>query len=286
MYHIYRYYGSPTSILSDRGTQFVNKFWKELSTILGITLVHSSTDHPQTDGQTEIYNQYLQRRLRPYVSYYQDDWSRFLPFMDYAQLTLPHDSLGQMTPFEVLYGYPPRVEWDWKEHNSDPLDKINIQEAREFATRAHGAWEFARNQIQHAQDRMAQQHNKHRREPDFKVGDMVWLDSRYYKTQRPSRKLDFPITGKYEIVEKIGQSYRLALPATMRIFDVFPPEKLRLAPEDPLPGQINPPPYPVNITGEEEWEVEEVLASKLRYKNVFYQVSWLDHPLDTTCLSL
>ncbi|ESZ90499.1 hypothetical protein SBOR_9116 [Sclerotinia borealis F-4128] len=103
--------------------------------------------------------------------------------------------------------------------------------------------------------------------------DIVWLDSRYYKTQQPSRKLDFPITGKYEIVEKIGQSYQLALPATMHIFDMFPPEKLRLAPEDPLPEQINPPPYPVNITGEEEWEVEEVLASKLRYKNVFYQVS-------------
>jgi hypothetical protein len=68
----------------------------------------STTDHLQTDGQIEIYNRYLQKRLRPFVSYYQDNWSEYLPIMDYTQLILPYSSLGDLPPFKVLYGYAPR----------------------------------------------------------------------------------------------------------------------------------------------------------------------------------
>jgi len=38
---------------------------------------------------------------------------------------------------------------------------------------------------------MEQQANKYRREPDFTVGDMVWVMIKNWKTERPSRKLDY-----------------------------------------------------------------------------------------------
>jgi hypothetical protein len=66
-----------------------------------------STDfHPQIDKQTEVINQYLDQKLRPFVNYYQDNQLELLPIMDYAQLTLPHDNIG-MLPFELLNAYPP-----------------------------------------------------------------------------------------------------------------------------------------------------------------------------------
>ena len=68
--HIYRYYGPPMSAVSDRGPQFISKFWAEFCRILGIKLKLSTAFHPQTDGQTEIMNQYIDQRLRPYVDYY------------------------------------------------------------------------------------------------------------------------------------------------------------------------------------------------------------------------
>jgi transposase InsO family protein len=111
--HVYCYYGAPESIVSDRGPQFVSRFWKEFCRILGTKVSISTAGHPQTDGQTEIMNQYLDQRLRPFVNYYQDNWSELLPMMDYAQLTLPHSSLGMMSPFELLNGYPPRASFDW-----------------------------------------------------------------------------------------------------------------------------------------------------------------------------
>src|SRR3979411_193162 len=110
--HVYRTRGAPESIVTDRGPQFISPFWEEVWRILGIKLKLSTAFHPQTDGQTEIMNQYLTQRLRPFVNYYQDNWSDLLPMMDYAQLTLPHSSIG-MSPFELLYGRLPRTSFDW-----------------------------------------------------------------------------------------------------------------------------------------------------------------------------
>jgi transposase InsO family protein len=100
--------GYPDSIVSDRGPQFVSSFWAKVCRILGIKIKLSTAFHPQTDGQTEIMNQYIDQRLRPFVNHYQDNWSALIPMMDYAQLTLYHKSI-RMSPFELLKGFKPRT---------------------------------------------------------------------------------------------------------------------------------------------------------------------------------
>ena len=56
-------HGIPKTIVSDRGPQFVSKFWRELHKSLGTKLLHSSAYHPQTSGQTERVNQILATSL-------------------------------------------------------------------------------------------------------------------------------------------------------------------------------------------------------------------------------
>lgn len=68
--YVFRYYGFPFSIVSNKRPQFISAFWRELCRILGIKLKLSTGYYPQTDGQTENYNQVLQARLRPFISYY------------------------------------------------------------------------------------------------------------------------------------------------------------------------------------------------------------------------
>jgi hypothetical protein len=46
-------HGVPKTIIFDRGSQFVARFWEQLHASLGTHLIHSSAYHPQTDGQTE-----------------------------------------------------------------------------------------------------------------------------------------------------------------------------------------------------------------------------------------
>ncbi|WVZ81746.1 hypothetical protein U9M48_029088 [Paspalum notatum var. saurae] len=49
-------HGVPKTIVSDRGPQFIARFWEQLHTALGTTLIHSSAYHPQTSGQVERVN--------------------------------------------------------------------------------------------------------------------------------------------------------------------------------------------------------------------------------------
>jgi hypothetical protein len=46
-------HGVPETIISDRGSQFVARFWEQLYASLGTHLIHSLTYHLQTGGQTE-----------------------------------------------------------------------------------------------------------------------------------------------------------------------------------------------------------------------------------------
>ena len=99
-----------------------------------------------------------------------------LPAIDNAQLTLPHETIG-MSPYELSHGVPPRKSFDWKEP-ADPKtarEKLSVQEAQKFVQSLQRAYDFVYNNMERAQETNQHQANKKRREPDFDVGDRVWL---------------------------------------------------------------------------------------------------------------
>ena len=121
-----------------------------------------------------------------------------------------------------------------------------------------------------AQERYTVQANKHRREPDFGVGDRVWVSAKHWKTDRPSKKLANQNEGPFEILEQIGHSFKLKLPDSVRVHPIFHAEFLRKAPEDPLPGQSNPDTPPLEVDGNAEYEVDFIRAVKLLRKRLWY----------------
>ena len=163
---VYRFGHTPESIVSDRGPQFISSFWQEFCRIIGVKIKLSTAYHKETDGQTEIMNRYIDQRLRPFVTFYQDNWSELIPLIDRAQMTLPHSSIG-MAPYHLKFGIEPRNSWDWSQPKaSTPLEKLNYQDALTLATRMYKAWEVAKANIKKAQERMIKSTGAHRRPID------------------------------------------------------------------------------------------------------------------------
>jgi hypothetical protein len=92
---------------------------------------------------------------------------------------------------------------------------------------------------------MQKQANKHRREPDFGPGDKVWITTKNWKTDRLSCKLDHQMASLYKVLEKVGHTFRIKLPESVKVRLVFSADKLHKAVSDLLPGQKNDPPPPV-----------------------------------------
>jgi hypothetical protein len=91
------------TIISDRGSLFVARFWEQLHASLGTHLIHSSAYHPQMDGQTEHVNQILEDMLRPCVLEHPGSWDQNLPLAEFSYNNSYQES-QKMAPFEVLYG--------------------------------------------------------------------------------------------------------------------------------------------------------------------------------------
>ena len=106
--HVFPHYSTPRKVITDRDTCFASHFPKELCRILDIKQNISSAYHPQTDGQSERTNQWLEQYLRIFVDHCQTTWHQWLPLAQYVHNAWPNSTTTK-TPFELIMGHTPRA---------------------------------------------------------------------------------------------------------------------------------------------------------------------------------
>lgn len=101
---IEKLHGNPKIIVRNRDPIFTRNLWTKLFSCLGTQLAHSSSYHPQFDGQTEIVNKCLEGYLHCFVSAKQTQWVKWFPMVEWWYKNSFHTTT-KMTPFMALYGY-------------------------------------------------------------------------------------------------------------------------------------------------------------------------------------
>ena len=113
----------------------------------------------------------------------------------------------------------------------------------------------------------------------FKKGQKVWLDSKnlkmlYHKKMAPKRE------GPFVIMEVLGPiTYRLKLPNSWKIHDVFHATLLRPYRENEVYGQNFTEPPAELLDGEEVYKVETILNHRRRGRGYQYFIKWKGHPI-------
>jgi hypothetical protein len=122
---------------------------------------------------------------------------------------------------------------------------------------------------------------KHKDMPKFQLGDLVWLEGRNLRTVQPTAKLAPKRHGLFKVTQVMSAvNYCLELPTQWSIHPVFHIDLLTPYHETPIHGANYQRPPPDLVEGEEEYEVETVLASRRfgRGKKLQYLVKWKGYP--------
>jgi len=265
MWEIVRLHGLPHDIITDRGTLFTSDVWKETTGKLGIERRLSTALHWQTDGQTERTNAILEQYLRAYVNYPPDNWCVYLLLAEFAYNNGYQETIKNIH-FFANYGINPEYEmigYLIQGKQTKPEEMTQLQGS-------------SRKEIVAAQLRQKEYYDLHRKpDPNLQSGDRVWLLPRNIKTTRQSKMLDYKKIRTFKILAKIGTSaYKLALPPSMAIHNTFHISLLEPYPDNQFPSQIKKPSAPSQMEGEDEYERDEIIDSRLPCNKLQYRAKW------------
>ena len=196
---VYKRFGMPTSIVSDRDPRFTSHFWKSFMTLLGTDLNMSTAYHPQTDGQTERANRTFEDMLRGFVGPRQNDWCEYLELAEFAYNNSTQASTLH-TPFFLNHGRHPLtpISAVVPSHSFAPA-------VTEYVTDSQAVLRSVKSNIASTLQRMKIQADRKRRDHPFKVVDLVLLAVR--QNQLPpgfSSKLSAKFSGPFAILAAVG----------------------------------------------------------------------------------
>ena len=257
-------------MISDRGPQFAAGLMKELNKILGIETKLSTAYHPETDRQTERTNQELEQYLRMYINHRQNNWAEWLATAEFAFNNKVY-IVTKTSLFQVNYERELRMGFDIRKKGKN-------EKAEEFVREIKKRHEEARVALVKSQEKIKRQADRSRKEAEgYKVGDKILISTKDFSKElmkRAMKKLMEKFIGPY-VVRKImsENAVELELLVSLRVHPVVNVRRL-VKYQEQVEGQKKILPPPVEVEGEKEYKVEEILDRQERRGKTRYLVKW------------
>ncbi len=238
LWNVYRLHDLLSSIVSNRDFQFISTMWKSLCKRLRITASLFTVYHSKIDDQTKWVNQDVERELRIYCNYMQNDWVKWISMMKFSD-NFNIFLIISMTSFYFNKEFHSRMSFD-----SDTTDykttceRLEARKADDIVIWMKELLSFDRQQLKKTKLIIEVQINKHRRNVIYEVDDWVWLSFRNVKTTRLCKDLKDKQLESYQIIVKAKIFYHLCLSVSMKhLHSMFSSKLLQLYSEDSLSEQ-------------------------------------------------
>jgi len=221
-------FGFPKAIVTDQGKEFTNKLLKAILDASNVRHYTTAPYHPQSNGQTEVFNRTMDRYLR--ATLHQDkldthQWEGLVAHLAFVYNTSLHRAIKQ-TPFNVLFGYDPRVPGFEEDAESltRTLNKLSMEEIKSPQKR----WDQAKQANEKHRETLTERHNKATSFPLFKTGDKVQILKDQYPAHTINPKLQPQwINGVIAHLGRTEHNYFVRL-GTSRKITLVHASKLRL----------------------------------------------------------
>jgi hypothetical protein len=199
MDHVYRWFGLPTKVISDRDPRFTSHFGKSLAQQLKINQNLSSAFHPQTDGISERKNQWVEQYLQLVTATSPEDWTHWLAIATAVHNNRRNETTG-LSPNQILLGYELMLQPEEETPSNNEAVEARIQNMREKRAQAIDAI----NQTVQSKQVITSQ---------YKQGEQVWLEATHLKIRHQKMKLKPKWYGPFKIIREISPvAYQLRLP--------------------------------------------------------------------------
>lgn len=283
--NIFRHYGLPRKIVSDRDGRFVSKFWQELHRLCGTRLLMSTAFHPQTDGATERTNRTAIDTITCLMQEHGDQWRDHVTAVEFAMNNAVQASTG-MSPFFMTTGRHPRIP------STVDTEQSKVPAASKLVETLNTNISRATDAILQAQIAQVRAMDRHRRDSPFRVGDKVWLSTQNLRLETTSKHFVPKYIGPFSIVSLRSSGNAAELDFTpypdfkkRGIHPVFNVSLLKPHTERPVdlgPVAQNRPPALAHDEGDDpffepDFIVKEATRGRGRRRKLHYLVRWLGY---------
>jgi hypothetical protein len=203
-------FGCPVKIITDNATTFKSKRMEKFCSDYNITLGHSTTYYPQGNGLVESSNKSLTRIIKKLLQENKKAWHKKLIYALWDDRITTKRSIAT-SPFQIVYGteavFPTSLGLPvmklLQEQEVEPNDAqrrinqlIHVQQMREQV--------FNNSQLH--QDKMKRAFDRHTKDDDFKVDDLVLKWDARNEDKGKHGKFDHLWLGPFRIVAYHGSN--------------------------------------------------------------------------------